>query len=797
MLVPLKWLKEYVDIDVSAEELAHRMTMTGSNVEGIHRKGEGIENVVVGKILTIEPHPNADKLVLCNVDTGTRQYRIVTGAPNVEAGQLVPVALDGATLPGGHKINRSKIRGVESWGMLCSGEELGLTDEDYPGAEIDGILVLKEEYPLGMDIREALGLDDDIIEFEITSNRPDCLSVIGIAREAAVTLDSSFRLPKIEVKAGVGDVNTEAAVKVKDPDLCPRYCARVVKDVKIAPSPRWMQQRLSAAGIRPINNIVDITNYVMLEMGQPMHAFDLDKLTGKTIVVRRAYDGEKLVTLDDKERLLNDNMLVIADTEKAIGLAGVMGGANTEISDDTRNVLLESATFDRGSIRMTAKTLGLRSESSSRFEKGLDINNARAAIDRAAQLIEELDAGTVVEGVIDVCNGSLDDRVLEVSWKRINELLGLDLSPEIMGNILKKLEFKVEIKGDNLELVIPSFRQDVEGVADIAEEVARIYGYDKIPMTLMEGTVSRGRRTRKQKLIDMVKDVLVGSGLYEVVTYSFTSPRVYETIGITDPQDIPKTVRIANPLGEDQSIMRTTQIPSILEVLSRNRNRGLPLCQVFEIGTAFLPKSLPLNELPEEKSILTIGEYGPGMDYYDLKGKIEILLKFLGLLNGAEFVPRVHPTFHPGRTAILKLGSAEAGIIGEIHPKVAENYQLEERVIMAELDLDILLDMAKDQRRYRPLPKYPAVTRDLALVVSKDTLAGQVERCIWEFGGELLEKVELFDVYAGSQIPEGYKSMAYALSYRAADRTLTDEEVNALHDSIVKGLEKTLGAKLR
>ncbi|MGI6188407.1 MAG: phenylalanine--tRNA ligase subunit beta [Clostridiales bacterium] len=797
MLVPLKWLKEYVDIDVTAEELAHRMTMTGSKVEGIHKQGEGINNVVVGRILNIEPHPNADKLVVCNVDTGTRQYRIVTGAPNVEQGQLVAVALDGAVLPGELQINRSEIRGVESWGMLCSGEELGLTDDDYPGAEIDGILVLNEEYPLGMDIREALGLDDEVIEFEITSNRPDCLSITGIAREAAVTLDSVFRMPRIEVKPGIGDVNAEAAVKINEPELCPRYCARVVKDVKIGPSPRWMQQKLAAAGVRPINNIVDITNYVMLEMGQPMHAFDLDKLAGKTIVVRRANKGEKLITLDEKERLLDENMLVIADAEKSIGLAGVMGGANTEISSETRNILLESANFDRGSIRLTAKALGLRSESSSRFEKGLDLHNARAAIDRAAQLIQELEAGTVVEGVIDVCNGSLDDRVLDVSWKKVNQLLGLNLSPEIMKDILTGLEFKVEVQGDILKLVVPAFRQDIEGVADIAEEVARIYGYDKIPMTLMEGTVSRGRKTREQRLTDMAKEVLAGTGLYEVVTYSFTSPKVYGTIGINEPKDIPLTVKIGNPLGEDQSIMRTTLIPSILDVLSRNRNRGIQQCRIFEIGTAFFPKSLPLEELPEEIRILTIGEYGPGMDYYDIKGKIETLLKFLGLLDQAEFIPHVHPAFHPGRTALLKLGTVEAGVIGEIHPKIAGNYQLEDRVILAELDFDKLISMAQDQRKYKPLPKYPAVTRDLALVVHKDVLAGQVEKCIWKYGGELLEAVELFDIYMGSQIPEGYKSLAYALNYRAADRTLTDEEVSLLHDSIVKGLEKDLGARLR
>ncbi len=797
MLVPLKWLKEYVEIDVPVEQLAHSLTMTGTKVEGITKQGEGISNVVVGKICEIHPHPNADKLVVCHVDVGDRKLQIVTGAPNVKEGQLVPVALDGATLPGGHKIKATTLRGVESYGMLCSGQELGLTDEDYPGAEVDGILILQEEYPLGMDIREALGLDDQVLEFEITSNRPDCLSVVGIAREASVALNSPFEPPHIEVKPGVGDVNAEAKVLVQDPDLCPRYCARVVKDVKVGPSPLWMQRRLASAGVRPINNIVDITNYVMLEMGQPMHAFDLDKVAGRTIVVRRARDGEKLVTLDDKERVLNGDMLVIADIEKPIGLAGVMGGANTEITDGTKNILLESALFDRGIVRKTSKALGIRSEASLRFEKGLDIHNAMAALDRAAQLIQELGAGTVVEGVIDVCHGSLENRVLEISWKRVNGLLGINLSADEMADVLRRLEFKVEVKGEYMRIEVPSFRQDIEGVADIAEEVARIYGYNNIPMTLMEGTVTRGRKTGRQKLMDRVKEVLVGTGLYEVVTYSFTSPRVYESIGITDPQLIPKTVKILNPLGEDQSIMRTTLIPSLLEVLSRNRNRGMERCQIFEIGPAFLPKSLPLEDLPEEKPLLTIAEYGPDIDYYDLKGKIEVLLDEFGLLAEAEFVPHVHPTFHPGRTALLKLNGRETGLLGEVHPKVAQNYQLEERILVAELELDVLLNSAKEERKYRPLPKYPAVERDLALVVKKEVLSAQVERCIRELGGQLLEKVELFDVYEGAQIPEGYKSLAYSLSYRASDRTLTDEEINALHDSIVKGLEERLGARLR
>jgi phenylalanyl-tRNA synthetase beta chain len=797
MLVPLKWLKEYVDINVPVEELAHDMTMTGSNVESIQMLGEGITNVIVGKILTLEPHPNADRLVVCKVDVGTQEVQVVTGAPNVQPGQLVPVALHGATLPGDKKITKGNIRGVHSYGMLCSGEELGLTDEDYAGAQEYGILILREDYPLGINIREALGLDEEVIEFEITSNRPDCLSVVGLAREAAVTLNTKFKPPHIKAKSGVGNINQEASVVVEDGELCPRYCARVIKDINVGPSPRWMQQKLAAAGVRPINNIVDITNFVMLEMGQPLHAFDLDKVAQKTIVVRRAREGEKLVTLDHKERQLTSDMLVIADAKKPIGLAGVMGGANTEITHETRNILLESANFDGGSIRLTAKALGLRSEASSRFEKGLDIHNVRSAIDRAAQLIQELGAGTLVEGVIDVCKGSLDKRVIEVPWKQINSLLGLKLSVDVIADILKSLEFTVDIEDEYMKVVVPSFRLDVEGTPDLAEEVARIYGYNNIPMTLMEGSANRGKKTRRQKLVDRAKEVLTGVGLYETVTYSFTSPKVYNTIGISDPENIPMVVKLANPLGEDQSIMRTTMIPSLLEVLSRNQNRGLERCQIFEIGTAFLAKALPLKELPKEKAILTIGEFGSGLDYYDIKGKVEVLLDSFGLLKETQFIPHVHPSFHPGRMAAVKLGLQQLGIVGEIHPKVAENYELDHRVLMAELDFDTILELAKDMGQYKTLPKYPAVTRDLAMVVDKSVLASQIENLIYHTGGELLEKVELFDVYEGSQIPQGYKSMAYALSYRALDRTLTDEEIGTLHNRIIKKLEDQMGAKLR
>ena len=796
MLVPIKWLKEYVDISASTKELANAMTLTGTNVESIKELAKDIDKVVVGRILSINPHPNADKLVVCQVDIGNEVIQIVTGAPNVEEGQLVPVALHGALLPGGVKIKKGKLRGEVSQGMLCSIDELELTELGEIDDGIDGILILDEEYPLGMDIKEALDLDDEVIEFEITSNRPDCLSMVGIAREAAVTLKTSYSLPQIKLSRNIGHTLQEAKVIVEEPDMCPRYCARVVRNVKIGPSPRWMRRRLAAAGVRPINNIVDITNYVMLELGQPMHAFDLDKIQDKTIIVRRAREGEKLVTLDKQERILAEDILVIADTEKAIALAGVMGGYDTEVTPDTCNVILESATFDKGSVRLASKALGLRSEASSRFEKGLDISNAERAIDRAAQLIQELGAGEVVEGKIDVCNGSLEPRVLEVQWKRINALLGIDLEIEDICGILNFLSFKTEVKGDILVVEVPSFRQDVEGMADLAEEVARIYGYDKIPMTLMEGSRSQGTRTREQKLLDTAKRALIAMGLFETVTYSFGSPKVYGKIGFK-PEEYHEVVTIANPLGEDQSAMRTTLIPSILDVLARNKSRSIEECKIFEIANIFIPKSIPIEELPIERLTLAIGQYGKGTDFYTLKGQVERLFDVLGILEDVEFAPHSHPSLHPGRTAIVKIEGQELGVLGEVHPKVCENYNLKTKIYLAELNFELMLKMARTEKQYVHLPRYPAIHRDLAIVVSKNVLASNIEKLIRSAGGDLLEKVELFDIYEGSQIPEGHRSLAYSLSYRAADRTLKDEDINPIHDRIVNALVDSFNAQLR
>jgi len=797
MKVPVNWVKDYTDINVSVKELADMMTMTGSKVEEIITLGEDISNVVVGRILSVDRHPDADKLVVCSVDVGQETVQIVTGAPNVEAGQLVPVALHGARLPGGVTIKRGKLRGVESQGMLCSGEELMLKEEDYPGAGVNGILILKEDYAPGMDIKEALDLGGEAIDFEITSNRPDCLSIIGIAREIAITCGTEFRMPEVSLKAGVGDINEELAVRVENPDLCPRYMARVVKDVKVGPSPQWMRRRLAAAGIRPINNIVDITNYVMLEMGQPMHAFDIEDIEGRTIVVRNARPGETIKTLDDKDRQLTEDMLVIADVKKPIAVAGVMGGANSEITEKTKCIVFESALFNAPSVRLTSKALGLRSESSMRFEKGLDINTVALALDRAAQLVQELGAGTVVNGMLDVLSASLEKRTISVRWNRINELLGLSLTVDTICGILARVGIETDVQGDTLTAVIPTYRNDIEGAADLAEEVARVYGYDKIPMTLMEGSAARGQRSRKEKLLSCVKNRLTGAGLYEVVTYSFTSPDIYRAIGYTDPAEYPQAVKIANPLGEDQSIMRRTLLPSILEVLSRNYNRRISSCRIFEINPVFLPKSLPLTELPDEVLTLAIGEYGNDTDFYTLKGVIEEVADLLGLGDRLCFERSSHPALHHGRTAQILLDGKPVGFMGEVHPKVLENFQLDVRSCVAELDLQTLLDTANTEKQYKALPRFPAVNRDLALIVDKKVTAAQIEKVIKGKGGKILEVVELFDIYEGKQIPEGCKSMAYSLTYRASDRTLVDDEVNAVHQKIVNALEAELGARLR
>lgn len=798
MKAPISWLKEYVDIDVPANELAEMMTMTGSKEEETIELGEDIRNVVVGRIVKISAHPNADKLVICRVDVGENEpIQIVTGAPNVAEGQLVPVALHGSHLPGrgGMDIKRGKLRGEVSEGMLCSGDELELTEADYPGAEVYGIMILKEDYPLGMDIREALMLRDSVIDFEITSNRPDCLCVQGLAREAAVTLGKPFMAPTITLGTMEGAVKDEATIRIEDNDLCPRYCGLVVRDVTIAPSPMWLRRRLAACGVRSINTVVDITNYVMLEYGQPLHAFDLDKLTDQTIVVRRAHEGETMTTLDDQERPLNPDMLVIADTKRAVALAGVMGGANSEIDENTVNILFESAVFNPVSVRRTAKRLGMRTEASMRFERGVSPQTTYLALERTAQMIQQLDAGRVMNGILDVGEPDLLPRTLDVKWPKINELLGLKLNPGQMRDILVSLGFEVRMQGEILTLQVPHYRLDIEGVADIAEEIARIYGYNNIPMTLMPESPSEAVKTRHQYLMDRIRECMVGMGAYEASTYSFQSEDVYHRMRLP----VPNVLRIVNPLGEDQNVMRTSMLPGLLGSLAHNQSHRVPECMLFEAGRVFLTDQTPetLTELPEEPLRIGLVWYGDGADFFKLKGMAEVLLDELGLLDTVSVGQGSHPSYHPGRCAAVMLDGNSAGYFGELHPECVERNGLTGRVYVWEMDLTALLDAARTERTYRPLPKYPAVERDLAIVLDKAIPAAKVKEIICREGGACLASAELFDVYEGAQVPAGHRSLAYSLNYRAADRTLTDEEINPLQDAIVKGLERELGAKLR
>ena len=797
MKAPLKWIKDYADINVDIKEYTNAMTLSGSKVEGVVDMAEGIEKVVVGKIIAVEPHPNADKLVVCKVDTGREVLQIVTGAPNIREGDIIPLALVGAKLPGG-EIKAAKLRGVESYGMMCSIEELNLSRDYLPDAPENGVYVFRDNPPLGADVRDVLGLDK-VIEFEITSNRPDCLSIIGLARETAATLKVPFRKREPIVKEEAdGDINAIASIEIEDPELCYRYSARIVKDVKVGPSPAWMQRRLAAAGMRPINNIVDITNYVMLEYGQPMHAFDFDKLEGSKIVVRMAREGETITTLDGQVRKLDPNMLCICDAVKPVCVAGVMGGENSEVTENTRMLLLESATFNSASVRLTSKKLGLRSEASSRFEKGLDTENTIAALNRCAELIEELGAGKVVKGIIDVYPRPYQKKTLKFEPERINAFLGTDIPVEEMIRILEAIEIEVDRK--NMTITPPSFRRDIEHFQDICEEIARFYDYNNIKPTLLSGKEARqGRKTYKQRMEDIIRSTMTGCGLYEAYTFSIVSPRVFDQINVPEDSPLRRPIVISNPMGEDFSILRTTTIPEMLRSLSVNNNRKIPEARLFELSHVYIP--VEGQELPDEREILTLGMYGNGIDFFGLKGCVEELLDNMGIKK-AEFRPETeNPTFHPGRTARLfvwKNGERkDCGILGEIHPEVAKKNECPQRIYVAMLDVATLIEASSLEKQYQQLPKFPAVTRDLAIVVDDNAYVADLMAAIQEKGGQFLENVSLFDVYKGEQVPEGRKSVAFSLSFRAADRTLTDEDVNAAMDRVLRHLEKNFNAQLR
>jgi len=792
MKVSYSWIKEYTNIDAGIKEFCDAMTMSGSKVEGWEILGEDIKNVVTGKITDISQHPDADKLIIAKIDIGNREIQVVTGAKNVSEGDYVPVALHGSTLPGGLKIKKGKLRGVVSEGMLCSISELKLTQNDYPHAIEDGIFILGGAVETGLDITGVLGLDEEIVEFEITSNRPDCFSVIGLAREAAATFKTAFtvKAPVLKEEAG-GDIYKLISIKVMDEELCPRYSARAITDVKIGPSPEWMRKKLRDAGIRPINNIVDITNYVLLEYGQPMHAFDLDHIKGGEIIVRTASDGEMLETLDDQPRKLDSSMLVIADTERAVAVAGVMGGADSEVTEATKNILLESANFKATSVRVTAQKLVMRTESSGRFEKGLDINNTVPALERACELVEEIGAGKVVRGMVDVCSQIPENIRIELRVDKINEFLGTNISRNEMLDIFAPLEIKVE--GDTA--IAPSFRPDVLCEADLAEEVARFYGYNNIKATMLAGEEStQGKRSYKQLLRDIVEGVCLSSGMYEIYTYSFTSPSIFDRLGLDSDDPLRKTVVIRNPLGEDYSVMRTTTLPEMMKVIARNSNRNVEKGSFYEMSFTYHP--VDDSDLPDEKTVLTLGIYNSG-DFYDLKGIVEEITDTLGI-KGVKYTPvSDNPVFHPGRGAMLKKDNTVIGTIGQVNPTICKEFEVPEETILGTLDMNILYELSDFDRKYKELPKYPAVTRDIAILVDDEITAGSIMKTIEASAGVYLEKVEFFDVYKGTQTGACKKSLAFSMVYRSAEKTLTEDEVNGSFNKVVKALADKVGAELR
>jgi len=803
MNLPYLWLNDYVTIEKDPKTYAARMTMTGSKVEGWQNAADEIQNVVWGKILSIEKHPDADKLVICQVDVGDKTTQIVTGATNLSVGDIVPACLHGARLPGGVVIKKAKMRGVESNGMLCSFAELGLTLHDLPYADPNGILVYQnegEEAILGKPVTKALGLDDPVFEFEITPNRPDCLSVIGLARETAASFELPLKLPQPPQRLAEGEIHNLLKVEIADPDLCPRYCAAMARNIKIAPSPKWMRDRLRAAGVRPINNIVDITNFVMLEYGQPMHAFDYRCIDDNAIVVRRAKTGETTATLDGQQRQLPEGALLITDPQKPIGVAGVMGGLNSEITENTQMIVFESATFDGPSIRATSRRLGLRTEASGRYEKGLDCENAMPALMRACQLVEQLGAGEVVTGVIDAYPVKKTPRSLPLEPEKIRRFLGADIAEEEMIRTLKSLQFGIEGQPGHFIVSIPSWRDDVEGMADLAEEAARIYGYDKIEPTLFGGSVTQGGLNPYQRFELALSEACMAAGYNEAMSLSFQGVKDFDKILL--PEDAPqrKAVQISNPLGEDQSLMRTTSLPAMLEICARNYNRRLPAGRFFELSKIYLPQQKDgqpdLTVLADERPILTMALYGNG-DFFTLKGGLEAIFASLSIPS-VEFLPcSENPSYHPGRSAVLMAGEKKIGFVGQIHPAVLRNYGIGAELYVCEADILSLYQLADTKKEYKALPKFPAVVRDLAVLCDQSLPVLYLEKTIRAAAGKTLERLELFDVYQGAQVGEGKKSVAFSLAFRSYDHTLTDQEADAALQKALIRLKEERGAEIR
>ena len=805
MNTALSWIKAYVpDLDVTAQEYIDAMTLSGSKVEGCQYLDKNLEKIVTGQITKIERHPDADKLIICQVDIGTETIQIVTGAPNVKEGDKVPVVLDGGKVAGGHdggplpeegiRIKKGKLRGIESHGMMCSIEELGSSRDMYPDAPELGIYILPKDTPVGTDAVEVLGLHDVVFEYEITSNRVDCYSVVGLAREAAVTFGKDFYPPVVKETGNHENIRDYLTVEVENTKLCPRYCARMVKNIRLAPSPEWMQRRLAASGIRPINNIVDITNYVMEEYGQPMHAYDYDLIGGHKIVVKCAEDGDEFQTLDGQIRKLDSTVLMINDGEKEVGIAGIMGGENSKITDDVKTMVFEAACFDGTNIRLSSKKVGLRTDASGKFEKGLDPNNAEAAINRACQLIEELGAGEGVGGILDIYPQKREPVRVKFDPDKINRLLGTEISAEQMKEYFKMLELGFD--ENTQEVIAPTFRQDLNCLADLAEEVARFFGYDNIPTTLPSGEATTGKLSYKLRIEEIAREVAEFSGFSQSMTYSFESPKVFDKLMIPQEDELRRVVTILNPLGEDFSVMRTSPLNGLLTSLSTNYNRRNKDVKLYELANIYLPKNLPLTELPDERMQFTLGMYGEG-DFFTMKGVVEELFDKLGMRKKVHYDPKCsRPYLHPGRKAEILYENTAVGYIGELHPDVADRYKIGERTYVAVLDMPAVIPFADFDRKYQGLAKYPAVTRDLSMVVPKEILVGQIEDVLTQRGGKLLEGCKLFDIYEGSQIVSGYKSVAYSITFRAKDHTLTDDEVNGVMKKILNGL-KGLGIELR
>lgn len=805
MNTSLAWIKALVpELDVTPQEYMDAMTLSGSKVEGYKEYDADLDKIIIGEITSIEPHPDADKLVICQLNIGTGEaLQIVTGAANVAVGQKVPVVLDGGRVAGGHdgsmtpggiKIKKGKLRGVESFGMMCSIEELGSTKELFPDAPENGIYIFPEDVEVGSDAIEALGLHDTLFEYEITSNRVDCFAVLGIAREAAATFRKEFCPPVVKETGNGEDVKDYIKVDVQASDLCARYTARVVKNIKLAPSPKWMQSRLRSQGIRPINNIVDITNYVMAEYGQPMHAYDLDTVAGSKIIVRRAAEEETFVTLDGQERKLDNSVLVICDDEKAIGIAGVMGGENSMITDHVKTMLFEAACFDGTNIRLSSKKIGLRTDASSIFEKGLDPNNAMEAMNRACQLVEELGAGEVIGGAVDIYPVKKEGRRIPFEPEKYNRFLGTEISKEDMLDYFKRLELGYD--KDANEILIPTFRQDLECDADLAEEVARFYGYDNIPTTLPSGEATTGKLSYKLRMEKVARDIAEFCGFSQGMNYSFESPKVFDKLLLPQDAKERKAVEISNPLGEDFSIMRTLSLNGMLSSLSTNYSRRNRDVRLYELGNIYLPKQIPVTELPEERMQFTLGMYGEG-DFFTLKGVVEEFFYKVGMNQKAEYDPNAGKTFlHPGRQANIIYDGSVVGYIGEVHPTVAANYAIKDRVYVAVVDMPEIIERATFERKYEGIAKFPASTRDISMVVPKNILVGDIEKVFDQKGGSYLESYALFDIYEGLQIKAGYKSVAYSLVFRGKEKNLEDADISGAMKKILKSLEN-MGIELR